>query len=186
MDALGGERLRQAHRLHRLKRTTLDGSDSETEAGEVNRSDAVRDFYERMPYPAPLTNLDKHRDLYKSPARRRALFHLIWPAERQRAIGEILIAGCGTSQAARYALREPEARITAIDISETSLDTRASFKSATNWKTSSSGNFRSSASASWDAASTSSSAPACSITFPIRTPVFAPFAMCFVQTARCT
>ena len=87
----------------------------------MDRSDAVRDFYERMPYPAPLTNLDKHRDLYKSPARRRALFHLIWPAERERAIGEILIAGCGTSQAARYALREPEARITAIDISETSL-----------------------------------------------------------------
>ncbi len=106
---------------HKQKRTTLDGNDSETEACEVNRSEAVRDFYERMPYPAPLTNLDKHRDLYKSPARRRALFHLIWPAERERAIGEILIAGCGTSQAARYALREPEARITAIDISETSL-----------------------------------------------------------------
>ena len=87
----------------------------------MNRSDAVRDFYERMPYPAPVTNLDKHRDLYKSPERRRALFHLIWPAEKQRAIGEILIAGCGTSQAARYALREPDARITAIDISETSL-----------------------------------------------------------------
>jgi SAM-dependent methyltransferase len=91
------------------------------EAGEVNRSDAVRDFYERMPYPAPLTNLDKHRDLYKSHARRRALFHLIWPAEKEPAIGEILIAGCGTSQAARYALREPEARVTAIDISDTSL-----------------------------------------------------------------
>ena len=87
----------------------------------MDRSDAVRDFYERMPYPAPLTNLDNHRDLYKSPARRRALFHLIWPAEKERAIGEILIAGCGTSQAARYALREPEARVTAIDISDTSL-----------------------------------------------------------------
>ena len=34
---------------------------------------------------------------------------------------EILIAGCGTSQAARYALGEPTARVTAIDISETSL-----------------------------------------------------------------
>ena len=34
---------------------------------------------------------------------------------------DILIAGCGTSQAARYALREPDARITAIDVSETSL-----------------------------------------------------------------
>ena len=32
----------------------------------MNRSEEVRDFYERMPYPAPLTNLDAHRDLYKN------------------------------------------------------------------------------------------------------------------------
>jgi SAM-dependent methyltransferase len=84
-------------------------------------SEEVRDFYERLPYPAPLTNLDEHRDLYRNPDRRRALFHRIWPAEQPRANLEILIAGCGTSQAARYALREPAAQITAIDISETSL-----------------------------------------------------------------
>jgi SAM-dependent methyltransferase len=84
-------------------------------------SEEVRDFYERMPYPAPLTSLDEHRDLYGNPERRRALFHLIWPNERPRENREILIAGCGTSQAARYALRDPTARITAIDVSETSL-----------------------------------------------------------------
>src|SRR5208337_5157833 len=44
-----------------------------------------------------------------------------WPAERSGRHQEILVAGCGTSQAARYALREPHARVTAIDISETSL-----------------------------------------------------------------
>ena len=81
----------------------------------------VRDFYERMPYPAPFTSLDEHRDLYRNPDRRRALFHLNWPSEPFRGQQEILVAGCGTSQAARHALREPEARITAIDISETSL-----------------------------------------------------------------
>ena len=81
----------------------------------------LRDFYERMPYPAPLTSLDEHRELYKDPERRRALFHLIWPAGQPRAGQEILIAGCGTSQAARYAIREPDARITAIDISKASL-----------------------------------------------------------------
>jgi SAM-dependent methyltransferase len=87
----------------------------------VNRSEDVRAFYERMPYPAPLGNLDGHRDLYKNPDRRRAEFHLLWPAEPARGNLEILIAGCGTSQAARYALREPDARVTAIDVSETSL-----------------------------------------------------------------
>ncbi|HEV3188839.1 MAG TPA: class I SAM-dependent methyltransferase [Polyangiaceae bacterium] len=87
----------------------------------MNRNEEVRDFYERMPYPAPLTSLDEHRELYKNPDRRRAMFHLMWPAEQPRANQEILIAGCGTSQAASYALREPDARITAIDISDTSL-----------------------------------------------------------------
>src|SRR5271169_6280184 len=74
-----------------------------------------------MPYPAPLTNLDEHIDLYKNPLRRRAEFHLIWPDQRPRENQEILIAGCGTSQAAKYALREPDARITAIDVSDASL-----------------------------------------------------------------
>ena len=87
----------------------------------MNRSEEVREFYERMPYPAPLTSLDEHRALYENPLRRRAEFHLIWPDKRPRENQEILVAGCGTSQAARYALREPDARITAIDVSDTSL-----------------------------------------------------------------
>ena len=87
----------------------------------MSHSEEVRDFYERMPYPAPRTSLDSHRDRYKNADRRRAEFHLTWPAKQPRGGQEILIAGCGTSQAARYALREPDARITAIDISDTSL-----------------------------------------------------------------
>jgi SAM-dependent methyltransferase len=87
----------------------------------VSKTEEVRDFYERMPYPAPLTSLDKHRDLYKNPNRHRAMFHLVWPADQPRGNQEILIAGCGTSQAAIFALREPDARITAIDISDMSL-----------------------------------------------------------------
>jgi SAM-dependent methyltransferase len=83
--------------------------------------EAVRGFYESHPYPKPLTNLDRHRELYRNPDRRRAWSLLLWPAEKPRADREILVAGCGTSQAAIHALREPEARITAIDISETSL-----------------------------------------------------------------
>ena len=74
-----------------------------------------------MPYPAPLTTLDEHRELYKNPDRRRAQYHLLWPTEPMRGDLEILIAGCGTSQAARYAMREPDARVIAIDISEMSL-----------------------------------------------------------------
>jgi SAM-dependent methyltransferase len=87
----------------------------------VSRKEEIRDFYERMPYPPPLASLEEHSELYKHPDRRRAMFHLMWPAGRPYGNREILIAGCGTSQAAIYALREPDARITAIDISDTSL-----------------------------------------------------------------
>jgi SAM-dependent methyltransferase len=96
-----------------------------TEQGNAPRTTApepVRDFYEKMPYPAPLTSLDEYQDLYRNPDRRRAHFHLIWPTEQPFGQREILVAGCGTSQAARYALSEPDSRITAIDISETSLN----------------------------------------------------------------
>ena len=33
--------------------------------------DDVQSFYERMPYPAPLTSLDKYLEPLKSPERRR-------------------------------------------------------------------------------------------------------------------
>ena len=84
-------------------------------------ADAVRAFYESHPYPAPLRDLDRHRELYRNPDRRRALSLLLWPLEEPRTDREILVAGCGTSQAAIHALREPDAHVTAIDISETSL-----------------------------------------------------------------
>jgi len=94
---------------------------SDGKAAPPALSEKVHTFYERRPYPAPLTSLGEHRDLYRNPDRRRALFHLLWPTESMRTDQEILVAGCGTSQAARYALREPDARITAIDVSQTSL-----------------------------------------------------------------
>ena len=87
----------------------------------ANPADMVRAFYETHPYPAPIADLERHRDLYRNPDRRRALSLLLWPTEKPRANREILVAGCGTSQAAIHALREPDARVTAIDISETSL-----------------------------------------------------------------
>ena len=87
----------------------------------ASAADKVQDFYERMPYPAPLTTLDEHQNLYENPDRRRAQYHLLWPTEPVRGDLEILVAGCGTSQAARYAMRERDARVIAIDISEMSL-----------------------------------------------------------------
>ena len=81
----------------------------------------MRDFYETHPYPKPLRNLERHRELYRNPDRRRAQTLLLWPSEKLRPNRKILVAGCGTSQGALYALREPDAHVTAIDISEISL-----------------------------------------------------------------
>lgn len=81
----------------------------------------IQSFYERMPYPAPLATLDRHIELFKDPERRRIQSLRLFPGGRPGGPQQILVAGCGTSQAATIALREPESRIVAIDISGTSL-----------------------------------------------------------------
>ncbi|MEA5474467.1 class I SAM-dependent methyltransferase [Synechococcus sp. CCY9201] len=82
---------------------------------------AVQTFYERHPYPAPPKDLDRLVELYRDPLRRRVMFRLLWPTLPYRASRTILVAGCGTSQAAAIALREPDATVVGIDISEASL-----------------------------------------------------------------
>ena len=93
----------------------------EARLASVGPLEAVRAFYEAHPYPAPVDSLEKRLDRYRDPRRRRAQSLLLWPLEKPRPDRTILVAGCGTSQAARHALMEPHARVTAIDISETSL-----------------------------------------------------------------
>jgi SAM-dependent methyltransferase len=53
--------------------------------------------------------------------RRRADSHLFWPAEPYRDDRSILVAGCGTTQAAHYAVRWPRARVIGIDVSAKSI-----------------------------------------------------------------
>jgi SAM-dependent methyltransferase len=83
--------------------------------------DEVRDFYERYPYPRPIDSLDDYRRLWQDRQRRRADYHLFWPARSYREDFSILVAGCGTSQAAKHAVRWPAAQVTGIDFSATSV-----------------------------------------------------------------
>lgn len=83
----------------------------------------VKEQYENYPYPPPLESLE---DVVSGrtfeggfPCR---FFHFYWPFKKETHKLDILIAGCGASQAASYAITHPEANITAIDISQTSLD----------------------------------------------------------------
>src|SRR5262249_22546953 len=81
----------------------------------------VQDFYERYPYPQPVDSLENYRRLWQDRQKRRADHHLFWPALSYREDHSILVAGCGTSQAAKYALRCPAAKVTGIDFSATSV-----------------------------------------------------------------
>src|SRR5262245_31924800 len=84
--------------------------------------DPIAEFYTRHPYPPPVDNLDRARDEWRDPNRHRAEFRLLWPDRRYRADLDILVAGCGTWQAAKYALCRPEARVVGIDVSPTSIE----------------------------------------------------------------
>src|SRR6187455_1894708 len=84
-------------------------------------ADEVRAFYDRYPYPRPVESLDDYRLRWQDDRRRRAEFHLAWPARTYREDLSILVAGCGTSQAAKHALRWPAARVVGIDVSATSI-----------------------------------------------------------------
>jgi SAM-dependent methyltransferase len=84
-------------------------------------AEQVQDFYDRYPYPPPVESLDQYRRVWQDPQKRRAEYHLLWPSRPYREDTSLLIAGCGTSQAAKHALRWPAAQVTAIDISATSV-----------------------------------------------------------------
>lgn len=83
--------------------------------------DPIADFYTQHPYPPPVDNLDRARDDWQDPNRHRAEYHLLWPARPYRDRLEILVAGCGTWQAAKYAVSHPHARVVGIDVSATSI-----------------------------------------------------------------
>jgi SAM-dependent methyltransferase len=89
--------------------------------GSAGLAEQVRGFYDRYPYPRPVESLDRYRRRWQDRQRRHADFRLFWPAGSYRGDRSILIAGCGTSQAAKHALRWPEAQVTGIDFSATSV-----------------------------------------------------------------
>lgn len=88
----------------------------------------MKRFYERHQYPPPRSSLDAERERWSDTGRRLASFRLLWPAGSFRDDPSILIAGCGTSQAAKYALRWPNARVVGIDVSGPSIERTAELK----------------------------------------------------------
>jgi SAM-dependent methyltransferase len=83
--------------------------------------DEIADFYDSHPYPPPLENIEKSLEGWDE--RRKRVEHFRhWPTVPYPGERDILVAGCGTSQAARWAARYPEATVVGIDVSRSSLD----------------------------------------------------------------
>ncbi len=98
----------------------MEERETDPKAGEDVR-EAVRAFYDLHPYPPPVDDLDSYRRRWQDENRRRADFHLHWPRRPYREDLRVLVAGCGTSQAAKHALRRPSAHVTGIDLSKASI-----------------------------------------------------------------
>ncbi len=86
------------------------------------RADVVSRQYERYRYPQPIQDLkawlaDNWQWFDPSHAHR-----ILWPDREYQPDLDILIAGCGTNQAAVFAFTNPDAKVVAVDISQPSLD----------------------------------------------------------------
>ena len=86
--------------------------------------DPIEAFYERHPYPPPVTDLSRLAGRLRVDDGRtaRVEHHRIWPARPVDSVRSVLVAGCGTAQAVRHALRRPSARVVGIDVSAASLE----------------------------------------------------------------
>jgi SAM-dependent methyltransferase len=95
-------------------------------------ADPICDFYTNHPYPPPIDNLDRARDMWQDENVHRAEYHLFWPEKQFRPDLDVLVAGCGTWQAAKHAVCHPAAHVVGIDASPTSLEHTESLKSKYN------------------------------------------------------
>jgi len=92
---------------------------------EVDRdplADVVSNQYRRWRYPLPIQDLDALSGNiwhWYDPSH----FHrVLWPDREYKPDLDILIAGCGTNQAAVFAYRNRSAKVVGVDISQPSLD----------------------------------------------------------------
>jgi SAM-dependent methyltransferase len=86
------------------------------------RADVVAKQYEKWTYPEPIQNLETwltNNWQWFDPSHAH---RVLWPDRPYQPDMDILIAGCGTNQAAVFAYTNRAAKVVAIDISQPSLD----------------------------------------------------------------
>lgn len=86
------------------------------------RADIVSGQYERWVYPEPIEDLPSwltNNWQWFDPSHAHRMF---WPNRTYQPNMDILVAGCGTNQAAVIAYTNPGSRVVAVDVSQPSLD----------------------------------------------------------------
>jgi SAM-dependent methyltransferase len=88
---------------------------------ENPRADVVSRQYERWTYPPPINDLQAWTTTNWEWFDPSHAHRVLWPDRDYRPDLDILIAGCGTNQAAVFAYNNPQAKVVAVDISASSL-----------------------------------------------------------------
>jgi 2-polyprenyl-3-methyl-5-hydroxy-6-metoxy-1,4-benzoquinol methylase len=88
----------------------------------MQNTDPIYEFYTSHPVPPPINDIEGTREVWQDENVHRGEYHLLWPHKEYRADLDVLVAGCGTFQAAKHALCHPESRVVAIDISPASIE----------------------------------------------------------------
>ncbi len=86
------------------------------------RDDIVSRQYERWRYPEPIQDLEAWLSSNWQVFDPIHAHRIFWPDRKYKPDLDILIAGCGTNQAAVFAYTNRAAKVVAIDISQSSLD----------------------------------------------------------------
>jgi SAM-dependent methyltransferase len=86
------------------------------------QADVVSRQYQKYRYPEPIQDLEvwlRNNWQWFDPSHAH---RVLWPDREYKSDLDILIAGCGTNQAAVFAYTNPDAKVVAVDVSQPSLD----------------------------------------------------------------
>ena len=86
------------------------------------RTDVVNRQYEKWMYPEPIQDISEWVKTGYEACDPTHAHRILWPDREYRPDMDILIAGCGTNQAAVIAYNNPAAKVVGVDISQASLN----------------------------------------------------------------
>ncbi|WAJ44179.1 class I SAM-dependent methyltransferase [Mycobacterium sp. Aquia_216] len=86
------------------------------------RNDVVSRQYDRWQYPPPIDDLEAYSKNNWEWFDPLWAHRVLWPDRGYRPDLDILIAGCGANQAAVFAFTNRDARVVAVDVSQSALD----------------------------------------------------------------